>query len=79
MRLTLKVYRVPASNQTALLLVGIFMNPCMFGAGGSFHSHYSTTAPSFKTKYPAFRATTVAFLRMCVKYRLARICSSYIC
>jgi hypothetical protein len=33
MRLTLSVTPIPASNQT-LVLVGIFLNPCMFGAGG---------------------------------------------
>ena len=35
MRLTLAVTPVPTSNQTAVLLIGIFMNPTLFGGGGS--------------------------------------------
>ena len=34
MRITLKVSTIPTS-QTDVLLIGIFMNPSMFGGGGS--------------------------------------------
>jgi hypothetical protein len=34
MNLTLSAVKIPASNQT-VLLVAIFMNPSMFGGGGS--------------------------------------------
>lgn len=34
MRWTLSVVQVPASNDV-LLLVGIYLNPCHFGGGGS--------------------------------------------
>jgi hypothetical protein len=35
MRQTLAVTPIPVNNQTAVLLIGIFMNPSMFGGGGS--------------------------------------------
>jgi hypothetical protein len=34
MKWTLSVAHIPASNEV-LLLVGIFLNPCQFGGGGS--------------------------------------------
>jgi|ERR1017187_7118325 hypothetical protein len=35
MKKVLHVYHVPTRIQTAVALIGIFQNPCMFGAGGS--------------------------------------------
>jgi hypothetical protein len=35
MRHTLSVTPIPVNNQTTVLLIGIFMNPSMFGGGGS--------------------------------------------
>ncbi len=34
MRKTLMVLQIPASNQTVVVLVGIFATPSMFGGGG---------------------------------------------
>ena len=47
MHWTLSITSIPASR-TAVLLVGIFMNPAMFGGGGSPSTHYNTGAPWFQ-------------------------------
>jgi len=35
MKKVLRLYHIPGRNQTEVVLLGIFMNPAMFGGGGS--------------------------------------------